>query len=471
MRCILFLSILIFLFGCMTLTEEKPGARIGPDTDLKQRIKENKSFDPETKGTVIHNGIKYTDECVSQDSVKEYSWENGGVSHAIVPCGSGLVCSDGRCVGSEKECTDTDYGKNYTIAGVVQYRGQTFKDTCKDNFSVIEYYCDGKMEREIYECLASQRCVRAACVKEKQTDEDQLSERQAQVEAGEYLAAQHCGNVLCFDADQGKDFDASSYVCYGDRIYHDHCIGEKRVKEHYCSGGFIMGIERNCGLLCYNGACLDEGDVSCGSRDGYAFLGAGGAVFEIKKNECISYDAAETYDCSDGNISHNIEYCLNDEMCYQGKCIKISREGCFDLDEKMDGIHFRSWAIKTKNGSIFDVKEDECLGEATVKEYGCDGDFYHVEFLECPKKEICIDGRCVYALECIDSDEGVDLNPGKATIFDGGDVVTMEQDGCFNETSVSEAYCTEEGVAWAVLDCPARMMCDEEKGLCYFGSD
>jgi hypothetical protein len=512
--------ILLLFFGCAKPAEEVAENISEQDITpgLSECIEENASLDTHSRDSVISEGIEYVDECTSPGMVREYYCNNDKLASRVIACEGNSICSLGRCVEipqeeeeEPKECTETDSGRDYATFGSLDYRSSEHNDTCQGNFGLIEYYCENdSMKQEVHQCEIGKRCVDGACIVTDRScidsDEDnqllvgtatQFSGGQVTGTSQDYCinnytrmeyrcidgsvvgSEQECpadmfcdsGNcrMECFDADQGKTFNVASYVRSMDGTYSDFCISNSRVKEYYCSDDEPMAIEKDCSLFCHDGECLDSYDIECRTEDEYVRLYSNDDILDEGRDTCLAPDVAKDYVCDGKDIEFVIDHCEENEFCHYGECNRIEEEGCFDLDGfEGDGqIYYKSWAVKTTNESILRIKEDECLGDVTVKEFECDGNSFNVKFLDCPDGEVCRDGICTYTYRCTESDGGKSLEPGYATIWNGNTPVTSEHDACAGENTVSEVYCTEEGrLERTVLSCPIGMICNSEDGSC-----
>ena len=144
--------------------------------------------DEHSSGLVCDNGI---DEANDADTLKDYqisggdpgcmsptdSDERDGACDDLVDNdGDGLVDypNDPECANyadREHECTDTDGGIVYNTAGIVSgsFGGAPFSnaDSCIDNITLKEYYCDPYKPQSITTSCGGNstgQCVNGACV-------------------------------------------------------------------------------------------------------------------------------------------------------------------------------------------------------------------------------------------------------------------------------------------------------------------
>lgn len=83
--------------------------------------------------------------------------------------GSGEACRHSRCVTVKDEpCTDSDSGKDYTMAGKVYDADlMEYKDYCTNDDTLVEYYCvDNKgFKQADYHTCEDGKCVSGECRK------------------------------------------------------------------------------------------------------------------------------------------------------------------------------------------------------------------------------------------------------------------------------------------------------------------
>ncbi|MFH1394190.1 MAG: hypothetical protein ABII71_00115 [Candidatus Micrarchaeota archaeon] len=469
-------------------------------------------------GTVTANGIPYKDVCENGRALREYYCSGAQAASRVIDCGDGFLCSDGACVAEPEEepkapeCTETDDGKEYGKSGILTYHSSTYTDLCQGNYDMIEYYCENDaVKQENHHCSVGERCTEGACISqdrsctdsdaadtlkagttsqfgggqflEKHTDTcaDGYSRTEYYCEAGElksrvepcptgnYCEAGSC-RMLCYDSDEGKEFDEPAYVRVQDGIYTDYCSDGFNVVEYYCSGDLAMSIEKNCELYCFEGECLDAMDVRCNDKyGGEVELLYGEHTLQSATDYCLDYNTLRDYICVSDAIEYVNDRCEEDELCYNSQCVRIYTPTCFDLDDYKgdNAIYVKSHVVKTTNNSILEMRQDECQSDVSVKEYTCVDGSFGVEFITCPNGEVCNDGVCTYTLKCTETDGGMNLQPGSTSLYDGKTLITKEDDACVGDRTVYEVYCTEDGrIAHTNLSCPEGMVCDSEDGSC-----
>jgi hypothetical protein len=121
-----------------------------------------------TRGrTVVSKGM-YTpfnkwDECDDQGTlIEHYCGIEGSVTQEI-ECGSGYMCSGGRCI--ESDCSETDDGFDIYKKGRAEIDEQEEVDRCINDYKLREYYCYGNsIENDDINCPEDHICDNERCV-------------------------------------------------------------------------------------------------------------------------------------------------------------------------------------------------------------------------------------------------------------------------------------------------------------------
>lgn len=102
---------------------------------------------------------EFIDKCVDVDWVKEYWCENDNMRSENIRCEDDTMCVGGFC--REDVCFDSDDGSIYKKG--VTTRGYDNKvDSCNDNKTGTEYYCNGnKIANSSFSC--PDKCIDGAC--------------------------------------------------------------------------------------------------------------------------------------------------------------------------------------------------------------------------------------------------------------------------------------------------------------------
>jgi hypothetical protein len=179
------------------------------------------------QGSVLFGSTNATDECVSTTKVKEYYCNNGALASADLDCDAGSSCVNGACV--VNPCSDSDGGKDTTVAGIVTKGSDRFTDKC-DGASVLEYYCDnGDVKSQDITCPSGSSCDQGRCLE-----------------------------VVCTDSDSGMDQFTKGTTSFGQTTYQDSCYSNLSVLEYYCSSNKSIGtttISCGSGNECQDGRC------------------------------------------------------------------------------------------------------------------------------------------------------------------------------------------------------------------------
>ena len=216
----------------------------------------------------------YYDTCEG-NMLKEWYCSDTGKDYKYIDCPSGCidgVCkkSTGNSTSTNVVCNDSDFGKDYYIAGKVGH-GDGFLvnyDICIDNNTIKENFCDkGYYNYEFYTCPRG--CQNNACIRENNYE----------------ITTSSVSNVIspnvmistagCTDSDAGKDYylkgsgsgwnTSNELIKFTDTCYKDisanstsSCSGSAcYLAENYCEGKYAkteLGIK--CPNGCKDGACL-----------------------------------------------------------------------------------------------------------------------------------------------------------------------------------------------------------------------
>jgi len=143
--------------------------------------------DTSVKGTITYGSDSYTDECSGSD-VKEYFCEDNSPNSEVISCSSGYTCEDGVCVvgdDDERDCTDSDGGKNYYEKGTVK-EDYSRTDNCmvrEGYLKLVEYYCSDTITADgdytdfvAIRCPDGYTCEDGACVESEQNTEADTNE-------------------------------------------------------------------------------------------------------------------------------------------------------------------------------------------------------------------------------------------------------------------------------------------------------
>ena len=148
--------------------EKEPAVPTCTDSDGK---------DISVKGTT--SGIVYTsgaysstsDSCASPTQVSELYCEDNYMKSTMETCPSGYKCSDGACIYTSVECTDSDGGQVLSKKGTVTItksgKPKTYADSCNGSDKIIEYYCNSNRDgvsSKVLKCPGTSTCTDGACI-------------------------------------------------------------------------------------------------------------------------------------------------------------------------------------------------------------------------------------------------------------------------------------------------------------------
>ncbi|MBD3210566.1 hypothetical protein GF318_04260 [Candidatus Micrarchaeota archaeon] len=520
MRAFIFILLGTFLLlGCAApeAPVEEPPAEEGPPQPppAVTCVDGDSGIDLAIQGVVVVGNESYLDQCVDNTTVREYYCDGNSMAETTLVCPDDNVCRNGSCVqlpepGPEPNCVETDSGKDFYSAGTTTYLGSNYSDVCQGNFDLLEYFCENdEISEEIHHCSTGENCVQGACVPQEKTCSDPdsgnpsaagtttqymggavVSQSADYCIDGESRVEYYCESnmvknsteicpadsfclngacvPLCADGDSGRDYFVSSYVDSYSGQFNDYCSDENTVVEYYCSDNSALSEQRECTYFCYSGRCLSSEDIKCKESGSAVKVEYGKIELAEYENSCLDHRLAREYLCVGNDIETVTTQCEDGEICYEGDCMEITEEACYDLDsnEDDDGIFVQSTVVRTDNDSVTDTKVDSCVDSRTVLEYMCDGKTFSTEFLSCPDEYKCIGGECVYPYQCTETDGGKSFEPGEASLLENGDVARTEKDACTGDGNIWEVYCSDDMLEYAVLECPEGTSCNSETGRC-----
>jgi hypothetical protein len=264
-------------------------------------------------------------------------------------------CENGFCKNKtvEKECFDSDGGKNYYVKGVVETHTQRLEDHCNNDGTLTEKYCTETGEAKAETVGCPDGCSEGVCLSVNQTDP--------------------CEGVTCSDG------------CYNesDRKYDGSCVeGECVYDYEYCPGG------------CSEGTCLpDTSGYFCTDTDGgidytvkgYVNWSNGtdpGYVSDYCSDSLLSewycqdvfpgYPGYETHECPNGcsdgvclpesqvECTENSD-CGSGYMCIENSCVEIPSSGC-----TTDGLCTLNAGDNVTYGMILSFSEIDSNNKAVV---------------------------------------------------------------------------------------------------------
>lgn len=149
------------------------------------------------------------------------------------------VNKTGECQQQSSQCLDSDGGKDIFTAGIVTHKGQRYGDSCVDDKTVEERFCENNEAKSVnLPCAAGYACDGGKCVV-----------------------------IPCTDSDGGVNEEMKGTVVAGDENETDRCADSNTVKEFYCDSGRIASKDVDCaaGKQCSDAACIL---VPCEDSDG-----------------------------------------------------------------------------------------------------------------------------------------------------------------------------------------------------------
>jgi hypothetical protein len=274
------------------------------------------------------------------------------------------------------------------------------------------------------------------------------------------------GSGTCSDSDGGIYEFTKGVATVEGGAGTDKCLGMgESVLEYYCEDGVLASADIECpqGFVCEDGACIvtpcfdteEDADAAVAGTVQYAGM--------QYADSCIDEDTVREYSCGEEGVSEEEIECGTDERCGGGECTLVLP--CIDTDGGQDVY---SAGITSVGAASY---EDICVSYNVVFEYYCeDGGMREVQIM-CPDGQECSGGVCVEAgeRECTDTDNGKSrYKRGTVSYWVGGQEHS-ETDKCYDQDSVLEVWCTEEGsVGFGILECYDSDWCED--GACTSGS-
>lgn len=391
------------------------------------------------KGTTTLGALGKTDSCyatgASVKGVTEYYCENNEIKSIDYACpgidiGDGTIvrCQYGACIEDaddyivDKDCIDSDGGKDYYEKGILtDNKGYTYEDYCtNDNPTVnlLERFCAADGTKSSIGYLCPNGCEDGACIEVTGT---------------------------CSDSDGGIEYFEKGITTIGSETKTDYCYGKGAssagVIEFYCDDNEIKSVEYDCPYIdlethdaCEDGACVEE---QCFDSDDGKDIFTKGYIMIGYYDRC--YDSQSVYEtyCENSKPYMTIIACGGD--CIDGKCLTQEELGCTDSDG--DNYFVKGEATGSDDLTTTDrcttpnedhATEDCPVGEeCLLAEAVCHVGKANTVFIPCPNG--CEDGACIETdAECYDTDGGEDYyNKGSVFTPDGS---FYENDACVIES-------------------------------------
>jgi hypothetical protein len=344
----------------------------------------------------------------------------------VAACAKASIAHSGECAPG-LACDDSDGGKNVMSMGSVVEGTSSFAliDSCHDNSSVTEYYCEnGRASNQTIACPQDYECKEGACTA---------------TPAPPVQSA-------CTDSDGGEEYYSAGVVKKSGISYSDVCTDLRLVKEYYCQDGNVSSSIHQCGSgeRCLDGRCAtaEKFCTDTDSGDDIYLKGTvtSGSVLASSSltDGCFDSVTLREYYCVGNDPASATRECPTDYECHVGACREL------DCEDSDGGQHSGTRGTATDR---FGDHMDYCASNTAVTEYYCSGTLAQSTTLNCESGQICSEGRCV-ADRCTETDGGWDVYiAGSATR--GG---TSMPDYCAGSL-LTEYYCNLDTISWGLFDC------------------
>jgi hypothetical protein len=316
------------------------------------------------------------------------------------------VESEGECEPPQLDCIDSDDGKDLSIGGQVLGEGKTLIDKCKDDTTVVEYFCkDNVPSSEEIPCPEGDVCDAGVCVlapcsdsddgldeseqgtvtsgtdsetdvcaqngsvKEFICDGDEIAFQYLECDSDQHCVDGACADYECEDSDDGKDVSTKGTTSYMDDSSEDVCEDHNTVKEHYCDGKDIKidNIECESSYICEDGACV-EGPECYDSDNGKDKFIFGTLIYEGDEypDECYDADEVMEYYCVNEEPKSEKLDCGSDHECTDGECTVVQcKETESTLEEENVRFEISNYGSSDKlrlyDGEAVEIEDDLIL--------------------------------------------------------------------------------------------------------------
>ncbi|MBI5227729.1 hypothetical protein HY988_04035 [Candidatus Micrarchaeota archaeon] len=502
--------LLLVLFGCLgqdlsaaqNLTNQSNQSVNSSFNSLCSGASE---FDPYAKGQTNFNGTIYIDSCDSNNTVRKYFCKGPELVNISSACYSGYFCNDGACIKLNEHkplaegCIETGAPKDpYSIHGVI-YQGSDYSDLCQGASDLLRYHCqNGKLTDSLYHCTPGDRCQDGRCAHGSRYCEESGSAATLYDGGAAIVKNQNyclnsstqlkygCANGSIVNA--SVQCDQNSY-CYGDSCiqtcqplghsngpgvffkgtpFVNYCQDNSTLVNYTCLNGNIKLNKKDCSGYCLGNLCLDQSQLSCAwTPDGGAYLSYTENVVSQFNNSCLDYHTAKIYRCDGSSAVLTYSVCPLYNVCSDGQCIPITHSSCYPSDSRSTlDPHQASSIFLTDGSSVTSTRKDSCYTDTAVTKYSCDGSYPKVNYVYCGSDERCINGACAYAYGCQET-QRTSTSPGKASLYDRGNLVRQEQDICLSNSTLRQVSCDSTNhVAYSNLPCQNGLSCDGNRGIC-----
>jgi hypothetical protein len=318
------------------------------------------SIDIYTRALIRDEKGRYQDYCVSSSSVKKYYCDGNSMKEVTRNCPTGYGCENGVCI-RKVLCNGPTSVDIYTKK-VTYYEDGSYSDYCISDSSVIKYYCDGNLMREVTRnCPSGYVCSDGSCVVERT-----------------------CAGPLSPDI-----YNKKTTVSGNDRKT-DYCYNEDMVRKYYCYQNGIVDEVISCpsGYICNQGECVEINKVRCrdsdGGKDIYNYGVTTKGEFQRYEDVCVTSTSVREYYCGTNNqVYSEIIKCPSGYVCSDGECIGVrSREYCYNYDQGY---------VETQDGTYHNY----CVNRGMVREYYCSSNKMYFRDVYCPNNYVCSIGECI----------------------------------------------------------------------------
>jgi hypothetical protein len=266
-------------------------------------------------GRISKSNTTYSDTCLNENSVLEYTCINNEIANATIQCSGGMNCQAGICrnVTTQNNSTTPPVQTgcvgpnqpNITVSSHATFNGVTYSDSCVDYRTVKDYYCqNGVLRNQNENCPAGQGCVNGACaelqsycrdtdggietltkgktsvsrgpirsgdVEDECLDSATIREQYCLENGSAAYTDVSCGNgrkcdegrctrSACTETDDGKNYYQRGTTTSNDILHTDQCTSERDLLEYFCEGDNYAEFEYHCtdGKICQDGACVPD---------------------------------------------------------------------------------------------------------------------------------------------------------------------------------------------------------------------